>query len=134
IKSAANVEEALPVVKEEGLVITDLMMQKEDGLALVQKIKSKPETQSFPVVMLTARGEDEIKGTALRIGVDDYQVNPFREEELKARISNLLFNYWQRQKLVQEPSADQAWLREFEMFVTEHYADPTVSVPGLCDR
>lgn len=134
VYSVPNVVEATTFLTELDLVITDLMMQAEDGLALVQKIKSNPETQSIPVVMLTARGEDEIKLTALRIGVDDYLVMPFKEEELKVRINNLLFNYNQRQKLAQKPSADQSWLWEFEMYVSEHYADSTLSVPVLCDR
>ena len=59
-------------------------------------------TNTIPTIMLTARAEMKDKHKALRLGVDDYMTKPFEEEELFARISNLLKNARERKKWITE--------------------------------
>ena len=75
------------------LVISDLMMPVMDGYQLLEKLKANDATRHIPVIMLTARADAKDKLKALRLGVDDYLLKPFEEEELLARIDNLLKNY-----------------------------------------
>jgi two-component system, sensor histidine kinase PdtaS len=84
------------------LIISDIMMPVMDGFQLIEKLKSNPILQSIPVVMLTARAEMQDRLKALRIGVDDYLTKPFEEEELFARLENLLTNAKMRQHFKQE--------------------------------
>ena len=84
------------------LILSDVMMPIMDGFQLLSELKSNDAYCSIPVVMLTARAELQDKLKALRIGVDDYLVKPFEEEELFARINNLLRNSQARQTVVQE--------------------------------
>ena len=63
-----------------------------DGFQLLSNLKSSDAYCSIPVIMLTARAELQDKLKALRIGVDAYLIKPFEEEELFARIENLLNN------------------------------------------
>ena len=78
------------------LIISDLMMPVMDGFQLLEKIKEKDDLRHLPVIMLTARADVKVKLRALRIGVDDYLTKPFEEEELLARIKNLLKYYQER--------------------------------------
>lgn len=73
-----------------------------DGFQLLSTLKTSEVYCSIPVVMLTARAEMQDKLKALRIGVDDYLIKPFEEEELLARIANLLKNAKVRQQVRQE--------------------------------
>ncbi len=74
------------------LIISDLMMPVMDGFQLLEAIKNHDRLRHLPVIMRTARADIRVKLNALRIGVDDYIVKPFIEEELKVRIKNLLEN------------------------------------------
>jgi CheY-like chemotaxis protein len=72
------------------LIISDVMMPKMDGWAMVKALRSRPELAIVPVIFLTALGgeEDRIKG--FRLGADDYLPKPFRFEELDLRVLNAL--------------------------------------------
>ena len=79
-----------------------MMMPVLDGFELLEKIKSKPQQEQVPFIMLTARTAERDKLKALRIGVDDYLQKPFSNRELLARIKNLLEHYQQRQDWIKE--------------------------------
>ena len=83
--SALEEDDHLP-----NIIISDLMMPVMDGYELLERLKSHSQWQQIPTIMLTARTNIKDKLKALRIGVDDYIVKPFIEEELKVRIQNLL--------------------------------------------
>ena len=74
------------------LIISDVMMPIMDGVQLLENLKSRDEFRHIPIIMLTAKAMKDDKLKALRIGVDDYMTKPFEEDELKARIENLLKN------------------------------------------
>jgi len=81
----AKIERSAP-----GLVILDLMLPEIDGLDLCRKLKSDPVTQSIPVIMVTARGEESDVVLGLGMGADDYVVKPFSPKELVARVKAVL--------------------------------------------
>jgi len=72
------------------LILLDIMLPEEDGLSILQKIRSNPATARLPVIMLTAKAEeyDLVKG--LESGADDYICKPFGMMELVARVKALL--------------------------------------------
>lgn len=76
--------------KRPDLIISDLMMPVVDGFQLLNELRRTPQYSRIPVVMLTAKTNIRDKLKALRIGIDDYLVKPFMEEELVARVDNLL--------------------------------------------
>jgi two-component system OmpR family response regulator len=69
------------------LVILDLMLPGEDGLALCRKLRAESD---LPILMLTARGEAMDRVVGLELGADDYIVKPFEPRELVARIQTIL--------------------------------------------
>ena len=75
------------------------MMPEVDGFTLLQRVKSNPNWQRIPVVMLTALAGERDKLKALTIGVDDYLTKPFSVTELMVRVQNILYNYHQRRVL-----------------------------------
>lgn len=91
------------------LILSDVMMPVMDGFQLLDQLKSDDRWRHIPVVMLTARADIQDKLRALRIGVDDYLLKPFVEDELLARVENLLHNARGRQlEIVGEKGEEQA--------------------------
>lgn len=72
------------------LVLSDVMMPKVDGIQLVENIKKDVRTSHIPVVLLTAKNEDQSRIQSFKTGADDYLTKPFSEEELLVRIHNLV--------------------------------------------
>jgi CheY-like chemotaxis protein len=72
------------------LIITDVMMPKLDGWALVRALRSRGEFALVPVIFLTALGGEEDRIRGFRLGADDYLPKPFRFEELELRVANAL--------------------------------------------
>ena len=72
------------------LIILDVMMPDMDGFQVLQKIREK---NNVPVLMLTAKSDEEDKVSGLRLGADDYLTKPFSINELMARINSLIRRY-----------------------------------------
>ena len=72
------------------LVVLDIMMPGEDGLALCRRLRSMPGTETLPVIFLTALGDTADRVAGLELGADDYVVKPFQPRELLARIRAVL--------------------------------------------
>ncbi len=70
------------------LVVLDLMLPGEDGLAVCRRLRGAGET--VPIIMLTAKGEDVDRIVGLEMGADDYLAKPFNPRELVARIHAVL--------------------------------------------
>lgn len=97
-KQALTLLEKGELQQDPNLIISDVMMPEMDGFQFLQALKSVEAWRSIPVIMLTARAAIQDKLHALRIGVDDYMMKPFEEEELLLRIQNLLNNQQARQE------------------------------------
>ncbi len=89
VVTAFNGREALSTVREEkpDLVILDLMMPEMDGLEFMRIHRSESDT---PIILLTARVEDDDRVIGLELGADDYITKPFRPRELLARVRAVL--------------------------------------------
>ena len=72
------------------LILMDIMLPGEDGVSLLQWIRSRNETAGIPVIMLTARGSEFDKVRSLDLGADDYVTKPFGMMELLSRIRAVL--------------------------------------------
>jgi PAS domain S-box-containing protein len=72
------------------LVLADVMMPRLDGLGLLRRLRADKRTQTLPVIMLSARVEEEVRIEGLSEGVDDYLTKPFSARELMARVATHL--------------------------------------------
>ena len=72
------------------LVLLDVMLPGEDGVSLLQFLKSSPETVEIPVIMATAKGMEYDKIQSLDLGADDYLVKPFGMMEMVSRVKAVL--------------------------------------------
>ena len=72
------------------LVLLDIMLPEEDGLAILKKLRAGADTAHIPVMMLTARDSEYDKVVGLDLGADDYLAKPFGMMELSARVRALL--------------------------------------------
>ena len=92
VREAINGDEALLLIKEElpDLAILDWMVPSPSGLEICKILRRKKETSSIPIILLTAKGEEEDRIRGLNSGADDYVTKPFSPAELLARINALL--------------------------------------------
>lgn len=81
----AALSEELP-----SLVLLDVMLPEEDGLSVLRSLRADRRTARLPVIMLTAKGSEFDKVTALDAGADDYITKPFGVMELCARVKAVL--------------------------------------------
>ncbi len=149
IRTAQNGQEALEVLSRSTdfhLILSDLMMPVMDGYQLLNRLKSQDATRHLPMILLTARADLASKLTALRIGVDDYLVKPFHEQELITRIENLIANRANRRPMqlqdgsdvplptVLYAAEDQEWLIRFEQFIKDNLSNDLLDVPLIANQ
>jgi two-component system alkaline phosphatase synthesis response regulator PhoP len=72
------------------LVLLDIMLPGEDGLAILKRLRANPQTKALPVIMLTAKGSELDKVKGLDLGADDYITKPFGVMELISRVGAVL--------------------------------------------
>ena len=92
VSSSSNGEEALSLIKEKkpDLVLLDWMLPDLSGIKICQYLKQDEKVKNIPIIMLTAKGEEEDKVKGLNTGAEDYMTKPFSFPELLARIKSLL--------------------------------------------
>ncbi|MFW2830536.1 phosphate regulon transcriptional regulator PhoB [Sphingomonas sp. ID0503] len=93
VSRTADGEEALLLAREEtpDLVLLDWMIEGGvSGIEVCRRLRKMPDTQNVPIIMLTARGEEEDRIRGLETGADDYVTKPFSPRELVARVSAVL--------------------------------------------
>ncbi len=85
-------EEALQLARETppDVVILDWMIEGLSGIEVCRRLRRMPDTANVPIIMLTARGEEEDRIRGLETGADDYVTKPFSPRELVARVSAVL--------------------------------------------
>jgi DNA-binding response OmpR family regulator len=148
VLAAADGEEAKQIIRTQpvNLVVTDLMMPKVDGLELTQFIKSDPNLDFIPVILLTAKTAIESRLQALEYGADDYVTKPFEPEYLRARVHNILIQREQleqsyRQRLMRlepqkadEPIPGDAFLAKLLDVMDKQMDNNTLTVDELVDE
>jgi signal transduction histidine kinase len=72
------------------LILSDVMMPRMSGDQLVRALRAREDLASVPIVLLTARAQDDLRVELLRAGAQDYLLKPFAPEELHARVDNLV--------------------------------------------
>ena len=89
VLSANDGKEALPIASHEkpDLIILDIMMPKMDGYDFMREHRKELDT---PIILLTARVDDDERVIGLELGADDYITKPFRPRELVARVRAVL--------------------------------------------
>lgn len=89
---ASDAEAAQRIVREAlpDLVLLDWMLPGASGIEFARRLRAEERTRSIPIIMLTARGEEQDKVIGLDTGADDYVTKPFSPRELIARIKAVL--------------------------------------------
>ena len=72
------------------VILLDWMLPGRSGLELAQQLKQSPKTKSIPIIMVSARGEEEDRVKGLDTGADDYIAKPFSPREMVARVKAVL--------------------------------------------
>jgi CheY-like chemotaxis protein/AraC-like DNA-binding protein/two-component sensor histidine kinase len=135
-----GVNKALNTIPD--LIITDVMMPAMNGFELTIKLKSDNKTSHIPIIMLTAKADEESKLKGLDVGVDDYLIKPFSTRELQVRVNNLIKLRRLLKEKYHEISAinpseieakpiDQEFLDKVFRNIKDHIEDPSFSVSIL---
>ena len=92
VAQTADGEEALLLAQETppDIVLLDWMVETLSGIEVCRRLRRMPETANVPIIMLTARGEEEDRVRGLETGADDYVTKPFSPRELVARVGAVL--------------------------------------------
>ena len=92
VKGVSTAEEGLAAVEVQSpdAVVLDLMLPGMDGLYVCRRLKDDPKTNSIPIIMLTAKGEESDIVRGLEMGADDYITKPFSPRVLIARLQAVL--------------------------------------------
>jgi two-component system, OmpR family, phosphate regulon response regulator PhoB len=92
VRHTGDGEEALLLVREllPDAIILDWMIDNISGIEVCRQLRKMTDSKSVPIIMLTARGEEEDKIRGLKTGADDYMTKPFSPRELMARLEALL--------------------------------------------
>ncbi len=88
VAKAENGEDGLIMVDEENpdIIVLDWMLPSVSGIEVCRRLKTRPETRSIPIIMLSARSEEVDRVRGLETGADDYVVKPYSLVELMARV------------------------------------------------
>jgi diguanylate cyclase (GGDEF)-like protein len=92
VDTAGDGKDAIRRVRADppDLVLLDMILPDMDGLEVLRIVKSRPEDQFIPVIILSVRSDLDSKVTGLRIGADDFLAKPFAEAEILARCAAML--------------------------------------------
>jgi signal transduction histidine kinase len=109
------------------VILLDMMMPEKDGLQACKELRARTSTQSIPIILLTARADEQTKLAALSAGASDFLPKPFSTTELHVRVKNLVESYhYQRQlskqNIVLQETIEQLKDTETQLVETEKLA------------
>lgn len=144
---AKNGAEAWEIALDQqpDIIVSDLMMPDLNGIELTQKVKAHKETCHIPVLLLTAKSEQDAVNEGLAAGAVDYMAKPFNSEELLLRLSNILkqLETW-RQKVAELDlpkvaentlnKVDRDFLENLEEALVREYSNPEFGVEDLASE
>ena len=142
VLTATNGEEALDIIEKEPLdiIISDVMMPIMDGMELTRRVKGNPSYQHLPIILLTAKTQEETRTEALQAGADSFVTKPFKVSDLELSINNIIENRKRVQEEISsqieaaglqpqeiELSADELFLKNAHDCVINHLRDADYS-------
>ncbi|MBB6462583.1 hybrid sensor histidine kinase/response regulator transcription factor [Flammeovirga kamogawensis] len=146
IKEARNGIEGLEKINEEipDIIITDLMMPEMDGITFSKEVKSNPIASHVPIIMLTAKDDEDTKLTALEEKVTDFLSKPFNHNELLLKIKNTLEYTENLQKkyvkyavqsdtIVELPNVDQQFIEKLNIALENEINNADFSIEELAN-
>ncbi len=88
VEVVADGEAALSAIarRRPDLILSDIMMPRLDGMELVSRLRADPQTNTLPIILLSARAGEECRVEGMQAGADDYLIKPFSARELLARV------------------------------------------------
>jgi len=92
VREAGHAEDARKLLQDENpdLILLDWMLPGCSGLELARQLKQNAQTRAIPIIMISARGEEDDRIRGLERGADDYIIKPFSPREMVARIQVVL--------------------------------------------
>ena len=96
------------------VIVCDMMMPEKSGLEVCRELRQRTYTQSTPILMLTARADEETKLTALAAGANDFITKPFSTTELRVRLKNLVDTFHLQQKLARQNQVLEATIEQLK--------------------
>jgi len=121
------------------LIITDIMMPGINGVEVCKALKSDTATSHIPVIMLTAKADNQSKLTGLDAGADVYLIKPFDENELLLKIANLISARERYQQhfgsdnvLPNNKSSENEFLKKVKQIIDQNLEDENFSMQELC--
>lgn len=135
----------LALKKIPDLIISDVMMPEMDGIELCQKLKNDEKTSHIPIILLTAKSEDDNILKGLEVGADDYMLKPFGIKQLLVRIEklielrkNLRIRYSGKTNIspsdIAITSTDEKFLEKIQSIVDEDLGDSNFTVDEFCKK
>ncbi|GAB3530806.1 two-component regulator propeller domain-containing protein [Pontibacter brevis] len=149
VMESANGKEALSVLlsKTPDLIISDVMMPEMDGITLCRKIKQNVNINHIPIILLTAKSDEEDNLKGLGIGADAYLLKPFSLEILKKTVQNIIRNremlknnfsgnqhHSDKVQKVALKSADEKLLAKVLDVINQNLDNPALSVEMLASE
>lgn len=131
------------------LILTDLMMPNLDGFRLAQKLREELTTCHIPILMLTAKGDEDSQTLAWKMDIDAFMGKPFNAERLLTRIHNLLNirsliskrvgeqphaladNITHRERYAGISSKDAQFIDQLEHWMAAHFAEQSLTIKSL---
>lgn len=139
---ASDGAQALEILNNEviDLVVTDLMMPWMDGFELIENMKANEAFQHLPIMVVSARTNDEDRAKVLDMGVNNYLIKPFNSKELLARIDNLIHSktneasnlFVNNEGKLQDLEKDL--LKKVESLIIKNISNSKLSVLHLADE
>lgn len=144
IMTATGGEKAFRMISEgmlPDIIISDVNMPEGDGYTLCSRLKSDERYIHIPVILLTARGEEQSQGDVYKVGADAYMAKPFETETLVELIRNLLRRKENIRKryfdnegeaAVSYGSTEEGFILRLNAIIAEHLSDPELDQQLLC--
>ena len=136
---AENGEEGLKIatINIPDIIISDIMMPIMDGIEMTEKCKNNIITSHIPVILLTAKVNEESQIEGLTFGADDYITKPFNPQILKLKVNNLIKLTKKKKEEGGESieklnERDQKFISTFEQIVLENYPKYDFGIDKIC--
>jgi signal transduction histidine kinase len=96
------------------VIVCDMMMPEKNGLEVCRELRERISTRSIPILLLTARADEETKLTALSAGANDFITKPFSMTELGVRLKNLFDTHTLQQELARQNQVLEATIEQLK--------------------